>query len=94
MAVDLNRCLAHDLAVRGEQLGLRRADGAASAAASDDVLSDALLTGVATSTASLVGIIAAQVDDIATAISLGQAEGALTDLAKASAASKDASVAP
>ena len=66
------------------------ADGAASAAASDDVLSDALLTGLATSTASLVGIIAAQVDDIATAISLGQAEGALTDLAKVSAASQSA----
>ena len=44
---------------------------------SADVLSDALLTDVAASTASLVGVVANQVGDITTAISQGEAEGAL-----------------
>ena len=57
------------------------AQGAASAADSIDVLSDALLTDVAASTASLVGVLTDEVGDITTAISQGEAEGALTNLA-------------
>ena len=76
------------------------AQGAASAADSADVLSDALLTDVAASTASLVGVLTDEVDGIleeVTAAQEGAADGnlagltaALESLAKASVVSQNA----
>lgn len=73
------------------------AEGAATAANTDGVLSDVLLTNVANATASLMDIITEQVDTTIEDLKAGQADGdfvgiaaALENLAKASAVSQNA----